>query len=209
MPAFVQGEISRLRPYFGAALVAAMLVLALCACASFANLARATATHPPASHATAGACPNANLRPNRTNAARIDRATLCLIDQVRAARYLPTLKANHELQSVAVSQVDTMVRLNYFADDRPSGATPETLIAATRYGRHARSLSTAENIGWGTRRAATPTQMVTAWLQSPAHREVILAADFHEAGVGATAAVPSLLEHGEPGATYALELARS
>ena len=65
---------------------------------------------------------------------------------------------------------------------------------------------TAENIGWGTKRAATPAQMVAAWLQSPPHREVIFATEFHEAGVGATAAVPSLLAQGEPGATYALEL---
>ncbi|MGO9247547.1 MAG: CAP domain-containing protein [Solirubrobacteraceae bacterium] len=208
MPAQVQGEISRLWPHIGAALVAAALILALCALPLFANLAWAATTRPSPKHAPANTCPNANLRPSRTNAASIDAATLCLIDQARAARGLTTLKANRELQSVAVSQVDTMVRLDYFADDRPSGTTPEAMIAATRYGRHARSLSTAENIGWGTKRAATPAQMVAAWLQSPPHREVIFATEFHEAGVGATAAVPSLLAQGEPGATYALELAR-
>ena len=208
MPAFVLGEIERLRPYIGAALAAGALVLALCAGASLANVARATTTRRTTAHATASGCRNANLRPARTNAATIDTATLCLVDQVRAAGGLPALKANRELQSVAVSQVDTMVKLDYFADDRPSGTTPGALVAATRYGQHARSLSTAENIGWGTKSDATPAQMVTAWLQSPPHREIILTAEYLEAGVGATAAVPSLLAHGKPGATYALELAK-
>lgn len=208
MTALVLGEMPRLRSYAGAALIAAALVLALCALSPSASLARAAEAPPTAKFTSVSGCPNANLRPSRTNAARIDAAALCLIDQARAADRLPALKANRELQTVAVSQVQTMVRLDYFADDRPSGTTPEALIAATRYGRHARSLSTAESIGWGTKLAATPAQMVAAWLQSPAHREVILATEFHEAGIGATAAVPSLLANGEPGATYALELAR-
>ena len=204
----MQGKILRTRPRIGAARMGATLAIALCVLALGASLAWAAAGagRPPAKRASS-TCPGSNVRPRRTNAARIDTATLCLIDEVRVAHGLHALRANRELQTVAVSQVETMVRLDYFSDTRPSGATPETLIAATRYGRHAESLSTAENIGWGTKSDATPAQMVTAWLQSPPHRENIFTAEFLEAGVGATAAVPSLLAHGESGATYALELA--
>jgi uncharacterized protein YkwD len=208
MPALVQGEILGTRPYIGAALIAAALSLALCALMPFANLAWATAARRPASRAKSGACPGANLRPSRVNVETVDTATLCLIDRLRIAHGLPTLKANRELKVVAVTQVDAMVRLDYFADDGPSGTTPATLIAATRYGQHASSLSTAENIGWGTERDATPAQMVAAWLQSPAHREIILTGAFREVGVGATASAPSSLAEGQPGATYAIELAR-
>lgn len=154
------------------------------------------------------ACTKANLQPNRTNAATIDAATLCLVDEARVAHGLRPLKTNRELQAVAVSQVKTMVHLDYFADVRPSGTTPAALISATSYGRDARSLSTAENIGWGTGSDATPAQMVTAWLQSPPHREIILTGEYREAGVGATATAPSRLAEGQAGATYALELAR-
>jgi uncharacterized protein YkwD len=184
-----------------------MFALALCALAPFTNVARATATRRPARHAGSSACPGANLQPSPTNARTIDASTLCLIDQVRVAHRLPTLKANRELQKVAVSQVTSMVRLDYFADVSPSGTTPAAMIAATRYGQRADGLSTAENIGWGTERDATPAQMVVAWLQSPPHREIILTGEFREAGVGTTAAAPPALAEGQPGATYALELA--
>lgn len=167
-----------------------------------------TRTQPP-SHATrATACPGANLRPSRTNTATIDAATLCLIDRSRAAHGLHALLPNRELQAVAVSQVTEMVRLDYFSDTRPSGTTPAALIAAMPYGHRARSLSTAESIGWGTGRFATPSQMVAAWLASPAHREIVLSGELLEVGVGAVAAAPARLAQGRAGATYALELAR-
>jgi uncharacterized protein YkwD len=192
-----------MRPYIGAALVAALLALVLCVGLVWAGPALARA------RARTSACHGASLRPSPANATAIDVATLCLVDRARVAHGLRPLQANRELQAVAVSQVKDMVRLDYFADDRPSGKTPATLIAGTSYGRHARSLSTAENIGWGTRSNATPAQIVAAWLQSPAHREIILTGTFRQAGVGATAAVPSRLAQGQSGATYALELARS
>jgi uncharacterized protein YkwD len=154
------------------------------------------------------ACPGAELRPSHANASVIDTATLCLIDHVRVAHGLRPLLANRELQAVAISQVKEMIRLDYFSDTRPSGATPAALIAATPYGRHARRLSTAESIGWGTGRFATPAQMVAAWLGSPAHRAIVLSGELLEAGVGAVAAAPSRLTQGQSGATYALELAR-
>jgi uncharacterized protein YkwD len=146
--------------------------------------------------------------PLPANTATIDAATLCLIDQARVAHGLRPLQTNRELQGVAVSQVKTMVRLDYFADDRPSGTTPAALIAATRYGERARGgLSIGENIGWGTGGCATPAQMVTAWLQSPPHRKIILTSKYSDAGVGVIPAAPSRLAEGQPGATYALELA--
>jgi uncharacterized protein YkwD len=206
MLALVQGENQRMRPYVGAALAVAALMLAFCA-----DVARAGTTIASAGTTTARAaqrsCKGTNLRPSRANAATIDAATLCLIDRTRIAHGLRPLKTNRELQAVAVSQVTDMVRLDYFADDRPTGQTPAALIAATRYGEHAKGLSIGENIGWGTGGYATPAQMVTAWLQSPPHREIILTGEYSDAGVGATPAVPSSLAEGQTGATYALELA--
>lgn len=196
-----------MRPHIGAALAVAPFALALYASTAEATTTRLV-TRAAAAHAASSACPGANLRPNGANAATIDAATLCLVDRARVAHHLRRLKTNRELHAVAVSQVKDMVRLDYFAHNRPSGKTPATLIAATRYGRHTRRLSTAENIGWATGRYATPAQMVTAWLRSPSHREAILTGEYREAGVGATAAAPSHLAEGRTGATYALELAR-
>jgi uncharacterized protein YkwD len=151
-------------------------------------------------------CPGANARPNQANAAAIGATTLCLVNRMRAAHHMRGLRANHELRAVAANQVKYMVRLNYFADDRPSGKTPLALIAATRYGARARRLSTGETIGWGTGVCSTPAEMVAAWMRSPGHRAIILTGAFSDAGVAVTSAVPSALGVGRPGATYALEL---
>ena len=80
------------------------------------------------------------------------------------------------------------------------------MIEATPYAAHATSLATGENIAWGTGADATPAYVVAAWMHSPPHREIILLASYRDAGVSATAAVPSLVENGTSGATYAVEL---
>jgi uncharacterized protein YkwD len=152
-------------------------------------------------------CAYANLRPTAADTALVDGATLCLIDQVRAAYRLRPLHANRELQAVAGKQVTDMVRDDYFGDDSPSGQTPGRLIEALPYGAHASSLATAQNLGWGTRSAATPAGILTAWMRSPPHRKVILTGAFRDVGIGVSPAVPSILGHGARGATYAVEFA--
>ncbi len=152
-------------------------------------------------------CTYANLRPSSADTADVDAATLCLLNQIRAADHLSPLRSNHELQAVATTQVRSMVRLDYFGDVSPSGQSPAALIETIPYGAHAASLSTAENLGWGTLSEATAAGMVAAWMRSPPHREIILTAELRDAGVGVAPAVPSVLGHGRRGATYAVELA--
>lgn len=152
-------------------------------------------------------CTYANLRPTSADAATVDAATLCLLNQLRAAYHLLPLRSNHELQAVATTQVRGMVRHDYFNDNSPSGQTPGTLIEAIPYGAHAASLSTAQDLGWGTLSDATPAGMVAAWMNSPPHREIILTGEFRDAGVGVAPTVPAIVGHGERGATYAVEFA--
>jgi uncharacterized protein YkwD len=150
-------------------------------------------------------CGDANLRPTPANPARIDAATLCLIDRVRAAHHLRPLQPNHELQSVATTLVGGMVRRNYYNDNSPSGQSPGSLIATIPYGAHAASLSTAQDLGWGTLSDATPAGIVRAWMHSPPHLEIILTAAFRDAGIGVAPAVPTVIGSGQLGATYAVE----
>jgi uncharacterized protein YkwD len=184
-----------------AVLVAAALPLA--SLPSLLTPASALASGAKTSHS----CAYANLRPTSADTAIVDGATLCLIEEVRAAYRLRSLRSNRELQSVAHHQVSDMVREDYFSDDSPSGQTAGTLIAALPYGANATSLATAQNLGWGTRSAATPAGIVAAWMRSPAHRQVILTGPFRDVGVGVSPAVPSILGHGARGATYAVEFA--
>ncbi len=156
-------------------------------------------------HAKSSTCAGANLLPNTTNTAAINTATLCLIDQIRVTHRLRPLQVNRELQTVACAQAVEMVSRDYFAHESPSGETPAARVAATHYPAHARSLSTAQNIGWGTGAYATPAHMVAAWMHSPEHREIILTGEYRDAGVGVAIPAPSIVAEGRSGATYAVE----
>jgi len=199
-PAGLQGFLclpdatTRRRRALGASLAAVLLV-----CAS-AFLAAA----PPAAAAST-VCAGANLHPTATNVLRADAATLCLVNQVRLAHGLRPLRANRELGRVARSQVTSMVGHDYFADVRPTGQTPLSLVAVTRYPAHAAEFSIGQNIAWGTESFTTPAHIVAAWMASPPHREIMLASIYRNAGVAVMPAVPTILASSGAGATYAIE----
>jgi uncharacterized protein YkwD len=155
----------------------------------------------------AGGCPGANVRPNGHNATLVDRATLCLMNALRAEHQLRPLHANGSLAAIATGQAGDMVRGDYFGDDSISGASPLARIKASRYSVPASRvrLLTAQNIGWGTGPNATPAGIVKAWMLSPPHREIILTAAYRDVGVGVAPTVPSALRSTWLGATYAVE----
>ncbi len=196
----LSGRVRRTRWNVGALLSAALLSAA---CALEVGLADAGAVGVAKRASTT--CPGANLRPTAANSTAVDAATACLINGVRVAYRLRPLHVNRYLQGVAAGQVSEMVRWNYFADVRPSGQTPGRLIASSRYAVRSASLSTGQNIGWATGAYTTPANMVATWMNSPPHRAVILAGDFHDMGVGVAPTLPSVLQHGRLGAIYAVE----
>jgi uncharacterized protein YkwD len=157
--------------------------------------------------AAAKPCPGASLRPTSANAAAVSAATLCLVNRIRAGAHLPALRVNRELAAVAGEQVHQMVRLDYFADVRPGGQTPLTLVANTRYPAHAASISVGQNIAWATGSYATAAQVVAAWMASPPHRAIILTTTWRDTGAAVAPAAPARLADGERGATYAMEFA--
>lgn len=180
-------------------LISAALSVFPGACAPILAAARAVVARKPSPP-----CPGADLRPARYNAATIGATTVCLINQLRGFHHLRALRTNRSLARVASGQVREMVRFRYFADVRPSGETPGTLIASTGYAAHAASLATGENIGWGTGGEATPASMVAGWMASPPHRALILARAFRDIGVGMWPSVPWRSD-GPLGAVYAVE----
>ena len=151
-------------------------------------------------------CRGLNLSPNAGDGAAVDAATLCLVNQERAAYHVRPLRSNRTLAGVAADQLDSMVRWNYFADVRPSGQTPIALVARTSYRGRAARLSVGQSIAWGAGGHATPARIVAAWMASPPHRELILEGEFRDAGVATSPTLPSALGVGGGGAIYAIEL---
>jgi uncharacterized protein YkwD len=154
-----------------------------------------------------GPCRDTSLRPAPGNTTRVASATLCLIERERTTYHLSVLRSNDSLKRIASTQANDMVVGNYFGDDTLAGSTPWQRITSSHYATDARSVSVAQNIGWGTGSLATPAAIVNAWMLSPPHREIMLAGGYRDVGVGVAPAAPSSLNEGQQGATYTVEFA--
>jgi uncharacterized protein YkwD len=199
----------RARRHPGVPLVVTLL-LALGAFALPAAGAASRAAGGARASAAALACAGEDSSPNGHNDALIDSATLCLMNQIRAAHRLPALRFNASLGRVASGQARDMVRGHYFGDQSISGRSPLARILASGYVAHQvrPRLHAAQNIGWGTGHTATPAGIVTAWMESPPHRAIILTGSYRDAGVGVSPSVPSGFSGQWHGGTYAAEFGR-
>jgi uncharacterized protein YkwD len=189
------------RKRVGAPLAAALLVVLL----ALASPAPSLAVSARAS-ASASACPGAGAVPDGRNAALVDAATLCLMNQLRNARRLPSLRINSALARIASGQANDMVRGHYFADQSITGQSPLSRIIASGYAHPASvRLLTAQNIGCGTGPHATPAGIVDAWMHSSPHRRIMLTGAYRDVGIGAAASVPFGISSRWLGGTYAVE----
>ena len=192
------GRARRVRGLY-AALAASVL---LWACGALSATVAAAA---PSARAAGAACANTSLEPTATDQAAIDQATLCLVNAIRRAYHLHALRANAQLGKVAASQVSSMIRWDYFADVRPTGQTPLSLVGVTRYPAHTAGFAVGQNIAWGSGAFASPAHIVAEWMASPPHRAIILTSYYRDAGVGVDPGLPGVVRAGHQGATYAME----
>jgi uncharacterized YkwD family protein len=100
-----------------------------------------------------------------------------LTNQQRAANGCGALKVNATLAQVAQAHSADMAANNYFSHDSQNGQSPFDRMTAAGYHFSA----AAENIAAGQR---TPSDVVTAWMNSEGHRANILNCTYTEIGVG-------------------------
>ena len=155
-----------------------------------------------ASTAHAADCTGANLLPALASVPTAKAATLCLLNDERAARGLLPLSTQPVLESAATSYAQTMVQQRFFGHVSPAGQTISDRLAS--YVGPALSYATGENVAYGEGPLATPKAIVKTWMESDRHRSNILNKDFAEIGVGIVGGTPS---GGLPAvsATYATE----
>jgi uncharacterized protein YkwD len=157
------------------ATVAALAALALCAPAT----------------ARADDCAGADLVPAADNVAAMGQATLCLLNQQRAASGIGPLVENAALSSASTGYSQRMVAQGFFAHESPDGGTLVDRLTAAGYLGDDDAWVVGENIGWGQASLATPRSMVDAWMNSPGHRENLLSADYTEVGLGLALGTPA------------------
>jgi uncharacterized protein YkwD len=158
---------------------------------------------PPATPAAAVpvTCADTSLIPAAGNASRVAAATLCLVNQQRAAVGRTPLRANAALDASASQYSLDMVAGNYLGHTSPSGSGPLERVQASGYLSSANGYWIAENIAAAIGADAAADATVALWMSSPAVRANIISPDYTDTGIGVVPAVPALLGT-DPGATY-------
>jgi uncharacterized protein YkwD len=121
-------------------------------------------------------CRGAGAR--RASAAVLRRAMLCLVNATRASAGRSPFRGERHLARAASRHASDMARRNYFAHVSPSGKSP--LARARAAGWRG---GVGEVIAWGCNVQASPRAILTAWLNSPPHRAIVLGGG-RAAGIG-------------------------
>jgi uncharacterized protein YkwD len=145
------------------------------------------------------ACPGADAVPTATTIAQASQATLCLLNDERAAAGLHPVAETPGLTQPSAAYSARMVAESFFAHVSPDGGSLVDRLTAARYITPDGDWTVGENIAWGQGDLATPRNITIAWMNSPGHRHNILTGEFDEIGIGIALGTP-----GDPtwGATY-------
>jgi hypothetical protein len=84
-----------------------------------------------------------------------------------------------------------MVDNKYFAHDSLDGRDVVARLKAVSYIPATGQWVIGENLAWGSGALATAKALVNAWMNSPPHRENLLASDYREVGMGVVFGTPS------------------
>ena len=135
-------------------------------------------------------CGPVNTEVTGLSQSQMEASIGCLINDQRVSHGLRPVTPNADLRQAALSHSNEMIQEGYFEHTSPAGLTFVQRIDATGYMRGARSWLVGENLVWGTGPLSTPKSLVTAWMNSPPHRENLLRPSFREIGIAAVAGTP-------------------
>jgi uncharacterized protein YkwD len=140
-------------------------------------------------------CPGA-LRRSGERARRI--AVGCLVNKARTSAGLRGFAWSRALGHAAARHARDMSRRGYFAHRRAGGPSLARRVRAAGF----RGRDIGEAIAYGCGAFATPASVVRSWLESPAHRAILLSG---RSRVGVGVAGRPAVACGGPGSTYVLD----
>jgi uncharacterized protein YkwD len=105
------------------------------------------------------------------------------INATRVDQGLRPLKTSPALRAAAVAHTRAMLHGGFFAHDSADGTSAPSRIARQYPMRANRSWSVGETL-FTTSGVMSARQTVDAWLASPPHREILLAPQWREVGIG-------------------------
>jgi uncharacterized protein YkwD len=142
------------------------------------------------SSAAAADCGPVNTEVDGLSQATMESSITCLINDERTSNGLPPVSPNGDLRQAALSHSNEMVNEGYFEHTSPAGLTFMERIEQAGYMQGARTWTVGENLVWGNGPLSSPQALVTAWMNSPPHRENLLRPTFRELGVAAVVGTP-------------------
>ena len=116
--------------------------------------------------------------------ASLSRAILVELNAVRSQHGMPRLRASGTLEEAAERHSFGMARGGYFAHESADGTTFSDRIKRFYPSAGFRVWRVGENLLWASP-DVTPAQTVKAWMDSPAHRRVLLMSEWREIGLSA------------------------
>jgi uncharacterized protein YkwD len=149
---------------------------------------------PPSGRSGVGAeesCADSDMQPTAANLAHASEVIFCLMNAMRANAGLPALRQQDQLAAASVAHSQDMVDNKYFAHDSLDGRDVVARLKTASYIPATGEWVIGENLAWGSGALATPKSLVNAWMNSPPHRENLLASDFREVGMGVVLGTPS------------------
>jgi len=115
----------------------------------------------------------------------------CVVERERGARGLPVPEDAAQLDAAALGHTTDMLVRGYFGHVSPDGGDMTARIVASGYGTESGTeWSAGEDVGVAGGTLATPAAMLQTWLDSPAHREVLLHPAYDDLGLGVLAGTP-------------------
>jgi uncharacterized protein YkwD len=158
---------------FGLLISALLSVAALAIVPAAGATTAGTRTHHSHRARAASGCADANARVGSTPAPALRAAVVCLINQQRERRHLPTLAVSRDLNRSAQSWTNVMVSSGDFTHGLDFA---NRITAAGFVWRDA-----GENIATG---FPTPRSVVEGWMASTGHCQNILNPGYREVGTG-------------------------
>ncbi len=134
--------------------------------------------------APASAAPAAAPHPGPQRLETLEVAVLRELNHSRSARGLRALRTIAGLRSAAVSHAQSMLELGFFRHDSADGTSFVDRLRRSYSDRGWNTWSMAETLVAGSP-GMEARDVVAAWIESPPHRAIILAAGWRDAGIGA------------------------
>lgn len=139
----------------------------------------------------ANACPDASLRPEQGNLARVEAAMVCLLNRERRLNGLEPLTVDPRLERSSGAHTNDMTTLGYFSHHARGRPTLYSRIRTAGFFKDTYTAIYSENLGFGPPESASALGMHRAFMGSDAHRLNMLFGRFRSIGIGSLVIPPN------------------